>query len=64
MTTPAPSSSGGSLASNIAAGNSGLFVGVALIGGILLSGTPAAPLALGILSVGLIYQLQLLLQGK
>lgn len=44
--------------------DSGLWVGVALVGGIALSGTRAAPIVAGILGVALIYQLQLLLQGK
>lgn len=44
--------------------DSGLWVGVALIGGMMLSGTRAAPVVAGLLGVGLIYQLQLLLQGK
>ena len=51
-------------ASSALSADSGLWVGVALFGGIMLSGTRAAPLVTGILAVGLIYQLQNLLQGK
>lgn len=43
---------------------SGVWVGIALFGGIMLSGTRAAPVVTGILAVALIYQLQNLLQGK
>lgn len=44
-------------------GSSGLWVGVALFGGIMVSGTKAAPIAFGLLSVALIYQLQQLFSG-
>lgn len=57
-TTPAPSKTGLSSAS------SGLYVGVALVSGIGLSGTRAAPVIAALLGVALIYQLNLLLQGK
>lgn len=44
--------------------NSGFWIGVALFAGIGLSGTQVSPLIFGLLSVGLIYQLNQLLQGK
>ena len=45
-------------------GSQGLWVGVALVGGISVSGTRVAPVAFGLLSVALIYQLQQLLSGN
>lgn len=44
--------------------SSGWYVFGALVTGILLAGTRAAPVAAGILGVALIYQLNLLLEGK
>jgi hypothetical protein len=45
------------------ASSSGLWVGAALLGGILVSGTRVAPIAFGILTIGLIYQLNAMLSG-
>jgi hypothetical protein len=42
----------------------GWYVFIACIGGVLVADTRAGPLAFGILTVALIYQLQLLLRGK
>jgi len=39
-----------------------IFIGV--FGAILISGTPLAPLALGIMSVALLYQVEQLIKGK
>ena len=49
---------------NGAATTSGYWVSIACVGGIMLSNTPVAPIALGILLVALIVQTNLLLQGK
>lgn len=59
-----PSAPAPPVSTSITSPNSGLWIGVGLVGGIALSGTKAAPLVFGILSVGLIYQLQQLLSGK
>lgn len=62
--TPAPSSGiTGSLQTAFTLDN-GWWVLVGCFGGILVSGTRIAPLATGILAIALIYQLNLLLQGK
>lgn len=63
-TTPAtPAASASSSSSSLLAADSGLWVGVALFGGIMLSGTRVAPLVAGLLGVALIVQLQGLLSG-
>ena len=43
---------------------SGWYMFAAISGGILLGGTPVAPLVLGILTIALIYQTGLALEGK
>jgi hypothetical protein len=43
---------------------SGYWVAIGCLGSILLANTPVAPFALGIIGVALIYQTNLLLQGK
>lgn len=43
---------------------SGWWVVVGMTGAILLSGTAVAPIALGIMSIALIYQTSLLLQKR
>ncbi len=43
---------------------SGWYVAIGCIGAIALSSTQAAPLALGIMTVAFLYQLESLLKGK
>lgn len=52
-----------SLGQKFAAG-SGYWVAIGVIGSMLIAGTRVAPLVLGILSVALIYQTGLMIQGK
>lgn len=42
----------------------GWYVAATVVTSILVSGTKVAPLALGFMGIALIYQLQLMLQGK
>jgi hypothetical protein len=44
--------------------HTGLYVAVAVVGSVAVSGTPVAPVVAALLGVALIYQLNLLLQGK
>jgi hypothetical protein len=44
-------------------GSSGIYVGIATIGAILVSGTQFAPIAAGLLGVALIFQLQGIISG-
>ena len=44
--------------------SSGWYMSGGILGAILLSSTPVAPLAAGILTIALIYQLGALVQGK
>jgi hypothetical protein len=46
------------------AAGSGYWVTIGCLGAILLSNTPVAPFALGIIGIALIYQTNLLLEGK
>lgn len=43
---------------------SGWYVFIAITGGVMLGGTPLAPVVFGVLSLALIYQTSLLLEGK
>jgi hypothetical protein len=42
----------------------GWYVAIACIGGVMVADTKVGPIAFGILTLALIYQLTLLLQGK
>ena len=68
--TPTPSSSSTGDTTGAPSGKStfvmtdGWYVAIACIGGIMLANTRIGPLVFGVLSIALLYQVTLLLQGK
>lgn len=42
----------------------GTYIAIMCLGGVVLADTRVGPIAFGVLSLGLIYQLTLLIQGK
>lgn len=54
---------GAPAAPNLGSSTAGIYVAIATIGGILVSGTQLAPIACGLLGVALIFQIQGILTG-